>query len=1030
PPIALVAALFFASGATGLVYEVVWSRHLQLLFGVSTFAIATVVTAYMAGLALGSALLGRVADRLSARGAVAAYGLLEIGIGLFAFASFPLLGALERAYLGFAGALLEAPGLRLAVNFVLTFVLLLIPTTLMGGTLPLIARVFGAAAGQTGKGFGWAYALNTAGAVLGTFLAGFVLLERLGTHASAWLVGGVNLAVGGVALAGRWREMRAAPGTEAAAAGDESAPGAVREPRGVLLVLAALCGLVGMGCQIAWVRGFATLLVSTTYTFSLVLMVFLVGIALGSVLAARRAPTPGRLRNVLLLFAASALLQLVLYDTLHELGFRLARTGWSHGLFLLAQFGLAGLVVLPLTLCSGAATTLLVGLASRGLARTGRDVGAVYVANTVGAVLGMGLGGFVLVPWLGAEGTARLLAVALLAGALLLGVSGPRGVLLPLAALAAAVLWPSPDPRRQAFGPVWLANAYRGPSGEPLERMLGFEVIELRHGRLADVAVSLAPSTSERSLWISGMSNASSLGDMPTQANLAILPWLFAPRVAESLHVGLGSGITAGIAASLPGTGRTTVVELEGELFALAGMFAPQTFGLATNPKVRAIADDARTWIALAPPASLDLIVSQPSQIWAKGNGNLFTAEFFAAARRALHADGVFATWIMAYTVPGEVWGIAVATLLDAFPYVLAFRSRELPGDVLFLAAQRPLRLDPTRVSELQRLGGAAAGLARLLGYAQPADVARHFFADQDDLRRATQAIAERHTDARPVLEYLYPRYLLHPRDNELLERLWRERHSAQRPGGFRRPPGADTGELAPATRFAMARETDVDPLPLFADRPLAALDPAGVGGMPAAALPFAFALAADAGQEAVARACLARLGEGWHGAPEVIETLLRHVPRLRAAPWRDELLRRAAAPGPDTGLHTALARLEALSTAAAGGDAAATRAYLDTFLAVFPPERLVVDGVPAWYFGPLVAGALATGRMGAVEEYLGRVDRLFAGRHVGARLALAAIFAQTGRREGARAWLAPYAQWRIEDAQLREVRELVERAR
>lgn len=1014
----LVALFFFVSGATGLVYEVIWSRYLENLFGVSTFAISTVVAAYMAGLALGSGLFGHVADRLGAAGCIGLYGLLELVIGLFAFAFTRLLEGAGGIYRSLAPTMLDDLGLRLSIDFALAFGLLMIPTTLMGGTLPLIARYFTTHAGRTGRGFGWAYALNTAGAVTGVLLAAFVLLEWLGLSVSLQLCGIVNLVLGGAAfsLARRLDPRLSAGLREEAAVAAAAGPSSVRP---WMILLAAAGGFVSLGSEILWIRGFATLMLSTTQTFSLVLLVFLVGIAAGSWIGSRLPATRETVGNLLTLLGASALSQLVLYPFWWEWIYRVVVTGPTYRELLWTQFVIIGVTVLPLTLCSGALLPVIVGALARGLERAGRDVGRVYISNTVGSVLGVGVSGFLLLPLLGPTTGSRVLAGVAIGGAALSRLSRhPRGLLEMAGAalvLLAAVFWPGPGVFQQAVSPTVVGHrvASAAPdSGQAAarrefrrkaveERLL---VLDFQHGIAADTAVVVQLTKSRVLLWINGMPNASTGGDQLTQLSLAVLPYLYAKRLDHALHIGLGSGITVGSWAALPGTGHTSVVELEGQLWEQARLFEPFTLKLHERPNVQFVVDDARAYLELVRDHSLDIVSSEPSQLWVKGVGNLFALDFFELAKRKLREGGVFVTWMMANGIPGYVWGIGVATLLDSFEHVTAFVPPGSEGDVIFVCARRPLKVNRGRFEKLRALDGDRAAIRRRMGLHERSDLQRYLLADKATLRRETDRVlraagmsAIRNTVRHPVIEFLYPRYLVaRGIENDLVEALKRARLHDRR--------------LQPYVLLDLASgRTDSDVMERLTGRRSlrqAALDSRRLSAIQRA---LAFILAVRRGDRKTAE----RLRGVLRG--RMREPALQGAALAYAAgneKLMDELLGRMPPASPDTPLPVLMARLDRI--AESFGSAAAQSRYVDTFVRAMPRSRFLETVIGPEYLAALVNAAAGCGRGVELGSYLAAIHQQHGGRLTSVTTALADLLSRSddsGHRARARAVIAPYAQ-------------------
>jgi spermidine synthase len=995
----LLPLLFFASGATGLVYEVVWSRALQQLFGISTFAITVVVAAYMAGLALGSARAGRIADQASPAQATRLYGVLEVTIGLFALAFPWLLEGVAWLWRGIGATLVQTPALRAAAEFTLTFLLLLVPTTCMGATLPLVTRAL-LRHGRTSSTFGAAYAWNTAGAVAGVLLASFLLLGTLGLRHTAYLVAAVNLLLGLVAILA----ARRAPRSLQVATG-EIAAAALAGPRDRrLLLLATLTGFVSLASEIVWIRGFATLFLSTTYTFALVLAVFLVGIAIGAAWGARLPAGRQVLQRVVLGLAAATLMQVLLYGTLHTWTMATITEGsvehW--GLLLLAAAG-AAIVVLPLTVMSGAALPLI--LASlRGAelpGQAGRDVGAAYVCNTVGAVLGCAAAGFLLLPWFGPFTTSRGLALLGVLASLLVVRPGRLASAAGAAVVAAALLLPGPSLSQQALSPVLIAirapgvyDRAKSADGEGWEHRTPTLPVQRIHGRACDAALVLDLWSGDRGLWLNGMPNGSSFGDQQTQLGCSALPYLFVPFLDDALHIGLGTGISTGAWAALPGTYRTTVVEIEAGLWDLTRAYEPFAFGLHGNPRVRFVADDARAQLELWPDASLDLVSSEPSQIWTKGVGNLFTSEFFRCVKRKLRDQGVLVTWIMGSGISGEVFAIGVQTLLDEFPHVLAFMGPNRGGDVIFLASKQPLSFQAARFDQLGPVG-------RALGWTRATDVATYFLADDRTLRAVTAQCLQRggydrvrNTDDLPVLEHLYPRYVLGGGRNDLVETLQRTRWQVA--GGrdrFVTPPGI--GELPLATKFELAVLSGSNALEAVSGlREWSMVSPAAVAAMPADVRAWSFVVAALHDERRTADLLWRHL-DGF----TCDESFLVHA----AVRYLGQRPPRMAAPGPWLRPET-LAVLLDLDKEHPG------QAYADTFLATIPPERATEVTLPTPYFVRLAEAALACGRAAHVERHVRACRERLGGLHLGYDLALWTLLQARGERSEAARVHAPYA--------------------
>ncbi|HEX6836512.1 MAG TPA: fused MFS/spermidine synthase, partial [Polyangia bacterium] len=395
---ALVLACFFLSGASGLVFEAVWTRELTLVFGSTALAMSTVLSVFMGGLALGSWLAGRWADRIADR--LRAYALAEAGVGLYALAvplvlaGYPALNAAMYRVLGGSPV-----GLSLA-RFIAAALLLLVPTTLMGATLPILSRHFVRDDGTSVAGtVGRLYAINTFGAVVGTFIGGFVLLPGVGVRATNYTAAATNLSLAAAVWLARRRLLRPVEDDELASFKlDAEAPAppvfdATALQRRVALVAFAISGGIAMIDQVLWTRALAIIIGSSVYSFTLILLAFLVGLAGGAALISRLTARTTRpmewLAGVHLATAAMIGLSYVIMDKLPSAFLALLRgSTFSVDGIIFSQFLLAALAVFPATLCMGGVLPLTIRVVARSLESVGRDVGTAYSVNTLGAILG------------------------------------------------------------------------------------------------------------------------------------------------------------------------------------------------------------------------------------------------------------------------------------------------------------------------------------------------------------------------------------------------------------------------------------------------------------------------------------------------------------------------------------------------------------------------------------------------------------------------------------------------------------------
>ncbi len=441
----VVAALFLLSGASGLIFETLWVRMLTTTFGATTFALSTVLTVFMGGLALGGFLAGRLADRLGSPSvALLLYGGLELLVGVYGLLFPAVLGELQLVHGQIWAHLSPGPVEFALIRFAIVSVVLLVPTTAMGATLPILARYYAHPAG-VGRDAGTLYSVNLLGAVGGTFVAGFVLMPRIGLAATNHVACSINIflclaALGlhgllGARPAHRGSARPGAPssGSETTAepisAGPASAgSSSLGEPgwrvdQWLVLGGAALSGLVAMVYQQVWTRVLALIVGSSVYAFALILIAFLLGLALGGALYSRRwARGPGQLANlatVHILVGTTVLGGYAFMDRLPSLFLVLARGGHiSPGRIFLLKFLVCALVVLLPTIFMGMVFPATVSRVARAMTGVARTVGRVYSINTMGAIAGSFLGGFALIPLLGTKRTLGLMISLNLAMAL------------------------------------------------------------------------------------------------------------------------------------------------------------------------------------------------------------------------------------------------------------------------------------------------------------------------------------------------------------------------------------------------------------------------------------------------------------------------------------------------------------------------------------------------------------------------------------------------------------------------------------
>lgn len=698
----LLLICFFISGACGLIYEIAWLRTLGLIFGNTTFATSAVLAGYMAGLGFGAFWWGKRADRQEHP--VKVYAWLEAGIGTYALLT-PLIWILiDLLTIGFYRFISPSFVPALLFKLIVAFTALLVPTFLMGATLPVISKYFVRDEQEVAKQVGLLYGLNTFGAMAGVLVSGFFAIERLGVRETVFLTAGMNFLV--FFLCSWFRSSPQAAGSpetkipQAAASAE-----AAFSPRVTRLLLAAFAfsGAVSMMYEVAWTRVLATVMGSSVYAFSIMLATFLLGISLGSYgfsLAAKKLKIDLSVFSLFqLLTALTAILGLFIFQDMpfyflqiysHSLG--------SEFLLNLGKFALSASVMLLPTVAIGAMFSCFVHILRRSKP-VGREIGEAYFANTIGTLAGSILTGFVIIPFLGTHFTLLLAAgMNTLIGLFVLALGRPRlewkrvlPVVISMVLIAVSASFVRPWDRGfiasgLAITPDWAVGKTKGQILEALSKR---ELVFYKEGLSATVAVHRVNDV----LWlaVNGKADASSdPRDDVTQALLGYIPVMLHPDPKKVLIIGLGSGFTATAVATHP-VQQIDVVEIEKAVVEAAGHFKEFNRRVLEDPRVRLHINDGRNF-ALLTPEKYDVVISEPSNPWMAGVANLFSLEHYQTLRKRLSPGGIVCQWLQTYSMSTEDLRMVVKTFVSVFPETSIWTTRQ--GDLLLIGKNDPLVLD------------------------------------------------------------------------------------------------------------------------------------------------------------------------------------------------------------------------------------------------------------------------------------------------------------------------------------------------
>lgn len=701
----LVLALFFCSGATALVYEVVWSKFLSQMFGSTIYAQTAVLASFMGGLALGNKLFGRWADK--ALRPVRAYGVLEIAIGLYAFL-FPLLDHLaDRVFISLGTGLIEHAGLLFALKAFLAALLLLGPTILMGGTLPLMAAWLQKSTDDPGRRSARFYSVNSLGAVCGSALAGFFLVQHYGMIATLYLTATANIVIG-LAAAVLGRELVTPTSDLRSPTSDPDS--ALPAPRSALRwagLIVALTGAVSMGLELLASRSLALIFGSSLQSFAVVLIAFILGIGLGSAWIAspsRRLRSNESLIVALLCLAAGWVAILVLNIESWVDFYRIARTGLArteagYVYHQLLTVGIALVILGVPAACIGAVLPLMIRAVSGEGKLLGERVGALLTWNTLGCVGGTLFTGFFLMPTLGLRNAFGALALTLALIGIIIALRhrmrfGMAGALAAVALTGA--LFVQGD---HGWKHVMSSGVFRiwetkfEPRLMPI-RKEHINILFYEDGPDATVCVEqtdgiIAPVM--RGLRTNGKPEAGTALDLSTQLLCSHLPMLARPGAKDVFVLGLASGMTAGAPLAFP-IERLDVAENCVPVIKASHYFDDWNRNVLADPRTRLWVEDARTVLKLR-PQKYDVIITEPSNPWFVGTGSVFSKEYYQLAASRLKPGGIMAQWFQVYETQDEIVDLVLRTFRSVFPHMEIWDAGA--GDIILLGSLTPWQTGP-----------------------------------------------------------------------------------------------------------------------------------------------------------------------------------------------------------------------------------------------------------------------------------------------------------------------------------------------
>ncbi|MCX6013721.1 MAG: fused MFS/spermidine synthase, partial [Chloroflexi bacterium] len=802
----LILLCFFFTGLAGLVYQVLWERQLGLVFGTTLQAVSTILAVYMAGLALGSFLFGRIADR--SKNPLRLFAILEIVIGVYVLLTPLIFKGLTALQVSVYHQIPDNTTAITIIKIVLCLIVLIVPTTLMGGTLPVISRFCVRKEEELGRGVGNLYFANTLGAVFGAFLAGFVLIWLVGVQTTTIIAACIDLAVGilFLLLYKRYtltqqpvatvditqaplaslsrkalREERKRDRKEAKVQSAKVVSAFSRVHRNIVLIVFSFAGLASLSLEVSWTRVLSLILGNSVYAFSLMLTAFLLGIAIGSLISAKFVDRSKHLwRNFVIIEALIGVSILVLNPLLGQLPLLFQNVFVDHQENFWAlqtlEFLICFAILLIPTILMGAAFPIATKIYTANIERLGGSLGRLYAGNTLGAMIGPILTGFIIIPLTSIQFSIAIVAAIYLSIASVAMIVGPnihwyrlpatvKRNLNPILWLKAftytplGIIWVVHHPLKiskviimmvpvaliviSLFIPVWISWNKRiitsgqylyanNTSNESMERRItsSSNMLFYDEGLLSTVTVENS-ADGNKLLRIDGKVDASIL-----------------------LNIGLGNGITLEAIEQYSALEKVEAIEIEKSIISAASEFADYNNDALNNSKLKLITADARNYI-LATKQKYDVITAEPSNPWMAGNSILFTKEQFQLYRDHLNDNGIVCQWIQYYSMGTEDLKTVLNTFVSVFPHSTLWSTE---GDLLLIGSINELKIDFKEFKQRVQETNVLASLNRI-GINDAYGVLGTFVMDEKALASYTNG-ARLHTDNHPILQFSAPKNL------------------------------------------------------------------------------------------------------------------------------------------------------------------------------------------------------------------------------------------------------------------------------
>ncbi len=774
----LIYWMFFLSGAAALIYQVVWVRSLTLIFGGSHQAVTAVLSIFMAGLAIGGYAIGRYVDRV--RKPLRLYGLLELGIAAFAFIFMGLMKVYPSIYVGLAQGEDDSIFYLSVIRILFSILALIIPTTLMGGTLPVLSRFVSRQPETLRSYLSFLYGFNTLGAVLGALLAGFFFLRLHSVSTTFYIAIATNVLIGLMSIL--LQDKASSVFSSKGAAPETPVSGGLEDtqdlfPLRLVLWGIGISGFCALGYEVLWTRILTIAIGASVYGFTIMLIAFLTGIALGSkayglFLKVFRVKDAGVRRIIfwfgivqviigVTAFLVTVYIREIPANSVRLQGYLLKAEIGSFAVRVWSNFALAFLYMVVPAFFMGVAFPLAGEAHAKYRKAVGRAVGEVLAYNTIGAILGAGVSGFLMIYLFGIERSLQLLTV-INTGLGLFVLSSLRkirwlnagGAALTLATVSFLALnenslrlW---DMRHFAIFRSNQPEAFATPEMVQ-EAVENTDVLYYAEGIESIVSV-IKVKGGEQSFLTNGRIEASShLQAQQVQLTLGHLPMLLNPNPKKVLVVGLGSGMTLGATSVHPGVEQVTLAEIEPKVIGVARTFSEYNHRVLDNPKLKIIFNDGRNFL-MTTKEKFDVITADPIHPWFRGAGYLYTTEYFKLAADHLQPGGIIAQWLPIYELTPQDLRSIVRTFREHFKFTLMWLTHY---DAELVGSNSPFLIDETDLGRRIAEPAIAGDLKKVL-MGSPTDLLSYYVMDTEGMKRFSQG-GILNTDDRLYLEFSAP---------------------------------------------------------------------------------------------------------------------------------------------------------------------------------------------------------------------------------------------------------------------------------